>query len=294
MATWLSSQRAIPAPIACLCLVAAIASCGDDPKTASGSSGVAGAESTHFGDPATLAAGAATAGEWHQVARSDLSRSRSCSYTSASARSGSQRGSLIHEDRTHFLIRSFIPVATTSSDGEAAATEFEVVRAVDGKELRILLPTVLGTASSVAIFPVDRLDELADVRPGHPLHRFRFEALNPVLMAQALVDACSDVAKLNEESDALRLTAKLQAEDLRRLGVIDLNDREANFKLEVELMEETGSFLGLKVLGADSGAIRFQLQFADLPPDSRLHEEAFTLDIPAAYDIVDLSQQLSR
>ncbi len=286
MATWPSSWRVNPARITCLCLVAAITSCGDNPAPSSGSE----SDSRSAIDLAD----ADSAQDWLQVARADLDLARRSAYTSASVRSGSQRGRLVFEDRTHFLIRSIIPVASTSSDGDTADTEFEVVRAVDGKELRILLPAVLGTASSVAVFPVSRFEELAKLRPGHSLHRFRLEALNPVLMAQALVDACSNAEDSSQESGTQHLIADLQAEDLRSLGVIDLNDREESFKLQVHVDTKTGKFLGLKVSGASSEAIRFQLQFTDLSSDSRLHEEGFTLTIPPGYDIVDLAQQLSR
>ena len=306
MATWPSSWRALPAVATSACLLAVFASCSDGGTSRSGSvsttSSAAGVTDGVAADSSTLAADADSAEDWLEVARSDLRSPRQSSYTSSSARSGSQRGRLIFEDRTHFLIRSIIPVASTSSDGEAEDTEFEVVRAVDGKELRILLPAVLGTASSVAVFPVSRFDELAKLRPGHSLHRFRLESLNPVLMAQALLDVCTDVeesedSKQSDDADdskGQRLTADLQAEDLLSLGVIDLNDREPAFKLQVEIAMETGKFVGLKVLGASSNAVRLQLQFQDLPQASRLNEEGFTLTIPAGHDIVDLSQQLNR
>jgi outer membrane lipoprotein-sorting protein len=294
MATWPFSRQAIPALTVSVCLLAVLASCSDDVASTSGS-----AISTAIVD-------ADSAEDWLEIARVDLSKPRQSFYTSSSARSGSQRGRLVFQDRTHFLIRSIIPVATTSSDGEAEDTEFEVVRAADGKELRILLPAVLGTESSVAVFPVSRFDELANLRPGHPLHRFRLEALNPVLMAQALLEVCTDVEEPDDSKQATtkqadsakdstreRLIASLRAEDLLHLGVIDLNDREPAFQIQIEIATGTGKFVGLKVLGTSSNAVRLQLQFEDLPEDSHLHEEGFTLTIPAGHDIVDLSQQLN-
>lgn len=293
MAIWPSSWRAAPACVATACFLAVLASCSDDIAPSSGSTTAATAKS---------AADADSAADWLEVVREDLGAARQSSYTSSSARSGSQRGRLVFEDRTHFLVRSIIPVATTSSDGEAEDTEFEVVRAVDGKELRILLPAVLGTESSVAVFPVSRFDELAKLRPGHSLHRFRLESLNPVLMAQALLDVCTEVEETDGanqgvaagDSSMQYLTANLQAEDLLSLGVIDLNDREPSFKIQIEIAKKTGKFVGLTVLGAASGAVRLQLHFDDLAQDSRLHQEGFTLSIPAGHDIVDLTQQLNR
>jgi len=181
-------------------------------------------------------------------------------------------------------------------DGEAEQMEAKVVSASDGTDLRIQLPAVFGTQSSTAIFPVAKFDELASVPPTSSLHRFRLESLTPVHMSQALLAGCTDVIQLdsdeNHVEDFLHFSARLSSELLVDLGLIESDEQGSTFDLLFELAAPDGKFVGLRVVGAESGITRFLLRINDTSAANTINNESFSLTIPEGHVIIDLSLQL--
>jgi hypothetical protein len=227
--------------------------------------------------------------EWLDTARATLRGPLHASFSLETGDGTARSGRLHVEDARHFRVESTSALVYTEPDGSTGTMELAILCAADGHQLRIKTPPLFGSAGSVAVFPLARLEELVAVDARSPLGRFRPVILNPAATASKLLEECTDLREdgVNPER-SLAFVAGLDRQVLVELGLPCPVETEGGLELRFDLLEEDGWPSGLRIVEEEE--VRWQLELSRTRPDGA--PDTYSLDVPDGYDVVDLSLQL--